>query len=403
MKRISLASLIWALIATAVVAEEEKVDFVKQIQPIFIEHCAKCHGAEKGQGKLHLQNAEAIQEKMKAKPEFLVAGDPEKSSLYQRLVTTDAAKRMPKKADPLPKEQIALIETWIKQGAPLSASAVDTSPEKPVAAPHETETKAPAEVAAAPKQAIDQLTSAGAQVMPMFAGSNLLWVSFAHRDKPAGDEDLALLEGVADQVDSLNLAGSKPTAAGLAPLAKLKNMSKLHLENSTATDEGLAHLSALANLEYLNLYGTEVGDVGLKHLANLKQLKNLYLWQSKASYDAAMALEKETPGLVVDLGYNHPVVVKMRLTKSLKSAKTQAETAQADLVKAEQQLATAKKNAESATARLADIEKELKALEPAKTDEKAAAGKKDDTKKDGEKKEEEAKTASAATDKDEKK
>ena len=48
----------------------------------------------------------------------------------------------------------------------------------------------------------------------------------------------ALLTGVAEQVYALNLADSKPTDAGLAPLAGLKNLATLHLERSSVTDAG---------------------------------------------------------------------------------------------------------------------------------------------------------------------
>jgi hypothetical protein len=126
-------------------------------------------------------------------------------------------------------------------------------------------------------------------------------------------------------VYALNLAESKSTDGGLAPLAALKNLSALHLERSAVTDAGLAHVSGLANLQYLNLYGTAITDEGLKHLAGLKHLQRLYLWQTKASYDAAMAMEKEIPGLMVNLGYDHPVVMKMRLTKDLESVKKYVE------------------------------------------------------------------------------
>jgi hypothetical protein len=108
-------------------------------------------------------------------------------------------------------------------------------------------------------------------------------------------------------------------------------------------------------------------------LAGLKHLQRLYLWQTKASYDAAMAMEKDIPGLIVNLGYDHPVVAKMRLTKELEQVKKQAEDAKAEQAKAEQALEGAKKNAEAVNARLTDIEKQLKELEPADGEKKPDA------------------------------
>jgi mono/diheme cytochrome c family protein len=362
-----------ALLGTPISPAEDKIDFEKQIQPILVEHCAKCHGADKNAGKLRLNTAAAIGEKLAADPKLLVAGKPEESEIYQRItLPAENPKRMPKMADPLPKETIEFVGNWIKQGAVLPAVAAVATPapaEKPTepAAPAEKakppeEPKLP-EVPPAPKEAIDKLTAANAQVVPLFGGSSLLAVSFAHRDQPAGDAEIALLSGVAEQVYALDLAGAKPTDAGLAPLGALKNLSALHLELSSISDEGLAHLAGLGGLQYLNLYGTGITDAGLKHLAALKQLQKLYLWQTKTSYDAAMALEKDTPGLMVNLGYNHPVVAKMRLTKEMEVAKKQAEEAKADAAKVEQQLQAAKKNVEAVDARVAEIDKQLKALE----------------------------------------
>jgi len=39
---------------------EDPVDFAEQIQPIFIQHCAKCHGERAAKGDLRLHTAAAI-------------------------------------------------------------------------------------------------------------------------------------------------------------------------------------------------------------------------------------------------------------------------------------------------------------------------------------------------------
>jgi hypothetical protein len=380
-------SAIVLTLAPLTLRAEDKVNYETQIQPIFMQHCAGCHGAEKPAAKLVLITAAGVKEKWKADEHLIVPGEPEKSELYQRItLPADDKKRMPKKADPLPKEVTDLIARWIKEGAALPdappAPPTPTTPptegEKPAEAP------APAEepkelplpqVAAAPKEAIDALTAAGAQVMPLFAESSLLQVSFANRGEPAGDAEVALLTGVAEQLYALNLADSKPTDAGLAPLANLKNLSVLHLERSAVTDAGLAHVAGLQNLQYLNLFGTAISDEGLKHLAGLKNLRRLYLWQTKASYDIAMAMEKATPGLIVNLGYNHPMVVRVRLTKEIEVVKKHSEEAKADELKAQQQFEAAKKNAETVNARLAEIEKQLKELDAPPADQAAADAK----------------------------
>ena len=370
----------------------DSVDFEKQILPIFMEHCAGCHGEEKGLGKLRLHTAPAIQESLKVHEHLLVAAKPDESELLQRLVLpADHKKRMPKKADPLPKEKIDLIRLWIEQGATAILAAAVT--DKPEAAEAEMAKKIPLpEVAAASEESLGKLANSGAQVLPLFAGSPLLQVSFALGSEPASDENVALLSEVAEQVYSLNLAGAKVTDAGLGILAQLKNLSHLHLENSAVTDAGIAHLAQLASLQYLNLYGTNITDAGLKQLEGLANLRKLYLWQTKVSYDVAMALEEKIPGLKVNLGFDHPVVVRKRLTKELERTTKQIEETTASEGKLAKQLEEVKKQKEVVQKRLDEINRELAAIDGKPEAEKPAAEKKPAAKeKPAEKKKEEEK------------
>ena len=342
-----------------------KVDFSKQIQPILTNNCTKCHGEKRAMGKLRLHTAAAIAEKMAADKGLIIAGNPDKSELFQRItLPAEHKKRMPKKADPLPKAKIALIRLWIEQGAVLATAAATTEPAK-TATTEQTKPakKAPLpEVKPASEENIKKLTAAGAQVMPLFAKSPLLQVSFALGSKPATDAELALLAGVAPQTYTLNLAGAKITDKGLAALAPLKNLTQLHLENSTVTDAGLAPLSGLTRLDYLNVYGTGITDAGLAHLKGLKNLGKLYLWNTKVSYDAAKSLEKAIPGLQVNLGFNHPEVVRHRLARSIESFQKQLEKAKASEAQLKNQLEAARKDRESTQTLLEQTKKELAQL-----------------------------------------
>jgi mono/diheme cytochrome c family protein len=338
----------------------DAVDFTKQIQPIFAEHCVGCHGEKKKLGKLRLHTVAAIQEKASADEHLLVAGKPDESELYERLVLpAKHKKRMPKKADPLPKEKIELIRQWIEQGAVLAAVAAvadHAKPEPPAELPLP-------EVAAADPAAIERVVEAGGKVMPLYAGSPLLQITYAMNDEPAGDANLAPLADVAEQVYSLDLSGSNVSDGGMAILGKLKNLSRLHLENSKATDASLAHVAPLGRLQYLNVYGTAVTDAGMARLEGLNNLRNLYLWKTAVSYDVAMALEKKIPGLQVTLGFDHPVIVRQRLTKELEQAKQHSEEANAGEAKLKGELEAATKAKQAAQQRLDEVQKELESLE----------------------------------------
>jgi hypothetical protein len=365
-------------------AADDKIDFATQIQPILTAKCAGCHGEEKAAAKLRLDSADQIGA-FEEKDHLLVAGKPDESELYQRIVLpADDKKRMPKGADPLPEAEIALIKQWIEQGAVMAVAAAVTTPAPADAAmpANEAAKKAAAEEAKAAEaalkaadeaelakvgpaapEALEKLKQAGASVMPLYGESPLLQVSFARADSPAGDEALAALAGAADQIVWLDLSGAQASGEGWKQLAALKNLNRLHLEKSTVDDASLAHVAALPRLEYLNLYGTGVTDAGLEHLKAAKRLRKLYLWQTKVGYDPALAMQAGTPGLEVNLGWDHPGVVKARLTKELETAKKTAEEATAKAAEAQKQLEAANAEKAAADAKLQELDGQIKALE----------------------------------------
>lgn len=367
------------------------VDFATQVQPIFQAKCSGCHGEEKGLGKLRLHTAEAIQKKWDDDDHLIVKGNPEESELYERLVLpADHKKFMPKKGKPLAKEELELIHAWIKQGAAFKVAAeakpqTESKPEehKHDEANHDHAASEPQkvplpEVEPADEAALEKLAATGARVSPLYSGSNLLQVSFALRGEPATDDDLAALTAIAPQVYALNLAKAQISDKGLAVVSKLSNLAKLHLENSSIMDTGLTHVSGLSNLQYLNLYGTQVTDEGMKSLESLKNLRKLYLWQTKVSYDKAQAMQKAQAGLAVDLGFDHPVVMRKRLTKQIEQAEVASKESTDAFNKAKTAFDKAKQDQESTKKRLDSLKTQLDKLDGKDTPEE---------KKDGEKKE----------------
>lgn len=347
------------------------VDFQAEILPILEQHCVRCHGSEKSSGRMRLDSADELRRTADSDTELLVAGKPEASEFYQRLMLhATSPKRMPKGADPLPAEAIALIGKWIEQGAVLAvasasrqASDTDGAQNSSAAAATSAAVELLPDIPPASREAIGRLTDAGAQVVPLTADSPLLQVSFAHLGRPASDSDVALVTDIAPQVFALNLSGSQATAAGFATLSALKNLRTLHLERSAVTDESLVNVAQLSNLHYLNLYATSISDTGLKRLTTLKQLRAVYLWQTKVSYDAAMALEHDIPGLIVNLGYSHPQVVRKRLTAEVASVEKRIAEANGVEQAVSEQLAAAQSDVKTLSERLTQLQQELTQLD----------------------------------------
>lgn len=78
-------------------------------------------------------------------------------------------------------------------------------------------------------------------------------------------------------LDTLHLAGSQTTDAGLKALAGLPSLYELDLSGTQVTDTGLKVLASLPKLERLLLTDTLVTGTGLSDLAVAKSIKNLTL------------------------------------------------------------------------------------------------------------------------------
>lgn len=93
-------------------------DFEKSVRPILVNRCYNCHSdAFKEAGGLRVDVGIAIFSGGTDGP-VIVPGHPEKSLLIQRIKSADAHKRMPQESnEPLPPEEIAALEAWIKDGA----------------------------------------------------------------------------------------------------------------------------------------------------------------------------------------------------------------------------------------------------------------------------------------------
>ena len=103
----------------------QKIDFAKKIQPILRASCYSCHGSDAQEGGLRLDNrARAFAGGDNGKA--IVPGDVQAGLLLTLIKGADEdLGRMPPEGEgtPLNEEQIALIESWIAQGAEWPDSA----------------------------------------------------------------------------------------------------------------------------------------------------------------------------------------------------------------------------------------------------------------------------------------
>ncbi len=348
----------------------DAIDFETQIKPILTERCGGCHGEKKqlGDAKLALHDAKAI---VAAEEEgLLLAEDADNSEVYARLILpADDKLRMPKGGKPLPAEQIELIKNWINGTKDFAALVTADAPAAETPTPDDgagdtTKTELPPlpTVEPAAPAAIAAVEKLGALVMPLYAGSNELRVSFPSGAEAVNDESVKVIVGLAPALVELDLHGSSITDACAADLASFTHLRKLHLENTQIGDPVVAAVAELPGLDYLNVYGTKVTDASLTVLADAKRLEKLYVWQTPVTYQAAKQLEEKLPNLEVNLGWNHPEVVRERLNAELERVTAQAAAADEAAAEAQRKLDESKAQKESAVARQAEIEKEIKEL-----------------------------------------
>jgi cytochrome c553 len=121
-------------------AEEAKPDaaqiefFEKQVRPVLVTHCQRCHGPDKQKGGLRLDSRAAMLSGGDSGP-AMVAGKPDASTLIKAIRYNDAIQMPPSKK--LADEHIAALTTWVKMGAPWPPApeairTVETGKEVPV-------------------------------------------------------------------------------------------------------------------------------------------------------------------------------------------------------------------------------------------------------------------------------
>ncbi len=104
-------AIIWAQ-GNPAAATPAKVDFAKDIQPIFEKSCYSCHGEKMQMGGLRLDSRQIA-----LGGKSIVRGNSSDSHLYQRVAGLGDQPRMPMGGEALPAAQIVLIKAWIDQGA----------------------------------------------------------------------------------------------------------------------------------------------------------------------------------------------------------------------------------------------------------------------------------------------
>ena len=112
------AKFVLAFQNSGTLTDEQVQELNLQVRSILAHNCYNCHGAAKVKGKLRLDSKEFVM-KGGENGAVLVPGSPQKSELIKRILLPRGHKEaMPNKGKGLTKDEIAILEYWIKKGAP---------------------------------------------------------------------------------------------------------------------------------------------------------------------------------------------------------------------------------------------------------------------------------------------
>lgn len=112
----------------------DAIDFFEsKVRPIFAERCYACHSekAKPIKGGLRLDQPEWVRRGGKSGV-VVIGGDPESSRLIKAVRQTDPHLQMPYKRKKLSSEELTVLETWVRLGAPMPEHR--PAPKIPVAA-----------------------------------------------------------------------------------------------------------------------------------------------------------------------------------------------------------------------------------------------------------------------------
>ncbi len=117
---LALAALLSASMQAAEPTPQQAELFEKKVRPLLSEKCFKCHSHDGGKikGALVLDSLSGVLQGGESGKPAIVPGKPDHGEMMSRIRSADEEEQMPPKGERLTKDQMAVLEEWIKQGAP---------------------------------------------------------------------------------------------------------------------------------------------------------------------------------------------------------------------------------------------------------------------------------------------
>jgi len=97
---------------------EDTPDFNREIKPLLVRHCYRCHGPQRQESGYRLDQKAAAFRGGDTGEEAIVAGDPDNSPLIQYIRGDDPDFVMPPEGERLTERQVQRMVRWVEKGAP---------------------------------------------------------------------------------------------------------------------------------------------------------------------------------------------------------------------------------------------------------------------------------------------
>ncbi len=285
------------------------------VEPILEKKCFQCHNHLKQKGGLRMDIPEKLWKGGK-NGVVLVAGQAEKSELYERMVLPESdEKHMPPKGKKqLNAKELELIHWWIAQGGSMDKRLAQLPEHEKMKAHFLKNTEAEIEGKVwdeftnissrpAPKTDIEKLQKLGLHIEWLSSDGSLLSVNGLNT---TNFQDLSPLLPLKEQIVWLKLASMPISAKSFEMLGQFPNLTRLMVEGTEFGDSQAKSIKFLKHLQILNLVETPITDKGLEDLAQIKSLKKVYLWQSKVSPVKAKEMQVSFPNTEWNFGEELP-------------------------------------------------------------------------------------------------
>jgi hypothetical protein len=229
------------------------------------------------------------------------AGNAQGSELFHRVtLPVGDDKVMPAEGKkPLSADETKILQLWIAAGASpiLAVEAIKDAPASatPVVADvtfEELDAAAVAKTRASLAPTVAQIQKRFPNVLDYESrGSADLVLNVSLLGAGFGDEDMAGLKPVAEQIVMADLSDTAVTDRSAASIAGMKRLRVLRLMRTQITDATVQRLGGLNQLESLNLFGTAVTPAALQVAATLPKLQHLYAGQTRIPADVQVSEE----------------------------------------------------------------------------------------------------------------